>query len=171
MDLDSLVDMYIIEELSKDVDVGAASFFLQKNPGGKLMFTAPWDFDFGFGTFEKAVKNTGMISVEHGGCSWFAALLKQQWFKDMVLARMAELDDDFEATIKAVYAQAEILKPYADENANFWHMYGSRYHGYVDKQVSSYLYSYEEHINFLANWSTERWQIMKDFISTYEPKT
>lgn len=170
VDLQSLVDMYIIEELSKDVDVGAASFFLQKNPGGKLMFTAPWDFDFGFGTFERSVSAEGMISVNKSGCTWFGALLKQQWFRDMVLARMAELDDDFEATIGALRAQAEVLRPYADENAAFWNMYGTRYHDYVDKQVSSRLYSYDEHIDFLVNWTTARWQIMKDFISTYTPE-
>jgi hypothetical protein len=170
VDLKSLVDMYIIEELSKDVDVGAASFFIQKDPGGKLYFTAPWDYDFGFGTFEKAVKNTGMISVNKGGCTWFAALLDQQWFRDMVLARMAELDGAFEETINAVYAKAQVLKPYADENAYFWDMYGNHYHGYVDRQVSSYLYSYDEHVSFLADWSTQRWQNMKDFIKTHQPQ-
>ena len=31
IDIPSLIDMFIIEEFSKDVDVGVASFFVQKN--------------------------------------------------------------------------------------------------------------------------------------------
>ena len=112
-----------------------------------------------------------MISVNKGGCTWFAALLDQQWFRDMVLARMAELEGAFEETLNAVYAKAAVLKPYADQNAYFWNMYGNRYHGYVDKQVSSYLYNYDEHVDFLVNWSTVRWQNMKDFIASHQPKS
>ncbi len=167
VDLQSLIDMYILEELSKDVDVGAASFFMQKSPGGKLYFTAPWDYDFGFGSFDRAKSNVGMISVGKVGCTWFAELLDEQWFRDAVLARMAELDDDFTATMTTLGTTAEMLKADADKNALFWKMYGTKYHPYLENQVSKDLNSYEEHIDFLKTWSTERWQIMKDYIGSY----
>ena len=171
IDLPSFIDMYVLEELSKDVDVGAASCYLYKKADGKLTFTAPWDYDFGFGTFEKAVSYEGMISAKKGGCTWFAALLEQEWFRSAVLARMAELEDDFAGTLSALEEKAAALKPAADENALFWKMYGTRYHGYVDKQVSSALQSYDEHIDFLKNWTTNRWQYMKDFIAAYGTET
>lgn len=45
-DVDSLVDMYIIEEFYKNSDVGHASFYMYKKKGGKLYFGPPWDFDW-----------------------------------------------------------------------------------------------------------------------------
>jgi hypothetical protein len=44
IDLDSCVDMYILLELFKNIDAGW-SLYLYKNPGGKLFFGPPWDFD------------------------------------------------------------------------------------------------------------------------------
>ena len=81
---------------------------------------------------------------------------------------MAEIEDDFMSVLDLVEQTAEQIKPAADESANFWKMYGTRYHGYVDRQVSSDLHSYDEHINFLVNWSTNRWEYMKNFISSYQ---
>ena len=49
VDIDSLVDTYILEEYSKNIDVGWSSFFMYKKAGGKLYFGPPWDFDLAFG--------------------------------------------------------------------------------------------------------------------------
>lgn len=167
IDIPSFIDMYIIEELAKDVDVGAASFFMQKSPGGKIYFTAPWDFDFGFGTYGDAVSYDGMISIGEKGCTWYAALVEEEWFRKEVLNRMTELDDDFKDTLAAVRNKANELESSADKNAVFWNMYGNKFHGYVSSSVSLELYSYDEHINFLINWASIRWDIMKTFFSTY----
>ncbi len=167
IDIPSFIDMYIIEELSKDVDVGAASFFMQKSPGGKVYFTAPWDFDFGFGTYGDAVTYDGMISIGQKGCTWYAALIEEEWFRKEVLDRMTELDDEFKDTLSAVRNKADELESSADQNAIFWNMYGNRFHGYVSSSVSFDLNSYDEHIDFLINWASARWDIMKNFFSTY----
>ena len=167
VDIPSLIDMYIIEELTKDVDVGAASFFMQKSPGGKIVFTAPWDFDFGFGTYGKAVSFENMVSIGREGCTWYSELLEEEWFRKEVLDRMADLDDDFDATLKEIRNKGNELESSADLNANFWDMYGSRFHGYVSSQVSSELNSYDEHIDFLVSWSENRWEYMRSFISSY----
>ncbi|MBP3321631.1 MAG: CotH kinase family protein [Clostridia bacterium] len=157
IDISSLIDMYLLEELSKDVDVGAASFFLHKKEGGKLYFTAPWDFDFGFGTYGPAVSTYGLVSEYDDGSPWFAALVEQEWFRKEVVARMEEIQPAFEATMEAIKAYGESLEGAADMNAMHWDMYGNNFHQYVSSQVSSRLYSYPEHIEFLVEWSTERW--------------
>ncbi len=46
VDIDSLVDMYILEEFYKNSDVGHSSLYLYKKPGGKFYFGPPWDFDW-----------------------------------------------------------------------------------------------------------------------------
>lgn len=56
VDVNSLADVYIINELLCDADVYWSSFFMSVDfgPGGnkKLRFEAPWDFDSG--VFERA---------------------------------------------------------------------------------------------------------------------
>ncbi len=162
VDLASLIDMFILEELSKDVDVGCASFFIQRDVGGKLYFTAPWDFDFGYGTYGPGVNYTGFHSEGSSRCVWFKHLIRQGWFRQAVLERMEELDSAFDLTIKDVKAKGEELYFAGDRNAVFWNMYGNHFHSYVSGQVSSDLHSYQQHIDFLVAWMEARWIWMKD---------
>ncbi len=167
IDLDSLVDMYIIEELSKDCDAGRASFYIQRDVGGKLYFTAPWDFDFGFGTYGQATYTSGLVSSTESCCIWFGMLIEHSWFRNMLLERMEELDTAFKDTLQAVRTKGAELKLDADKSNLFWETYGTNYHQYVSSQVSSKLYSYEEHIDFLVNWAEERWSNLYEIIKNY----
>ena len=64
LDINSLVDMYILHELLEDRDVGFSSFYFALDFGEtgnkKLTYTAPWDFDYAIGnsTWETALKAT-----------------------------------------------------------------------------------------------------------------
>jgi hypothetical protein len=156
--------MFIIEELSKDVDVGCASFFVQKNPGGKLYFTAPWDFDFGFGTYGPAVSYKGFYSEADSRCTWFKSLITKSWFREEVEARLKELTPAFKETCNEVRAKAQEIYISADRSCTFWNMYGNHFHSYVSGNVSSNLYSYDEHIDYLIEWTENRWQWMLDNI-------
>ncbi len=169
IDIPSLIDMYIIEEWSKDCDVGRASFFVQKAAGGKLVFTAPWDFDFGFGTYGPAVNTDWLVSEGNRGvCPWYCLLVEQSWFREAVVQRMEELSEAFAQTIEGIKAQAKTLESAADKNAYFWDMYGRGFHPYVSGQVSSRLYSYQDHIDFLTAWAEERWEILHDILKEFE---
>ncbi|MBQ9467638.1 MAG: CotH kinase family protein [Clostridia bacterium] len=158
VDIPSLIDMYIIEELSKDCDAGRASFYVCKDKGGKLFFTAPWDFDFGFGTYGPATSTDGLVSKGGDCCTWFARLIGCTWFTDAVKNRMSDLLDELEDTVNTVRATGAFLKEDADRNAEFWNMYGTHFHAYVSGDVSRDLTTYDEHIDFIANWTYERWR-------------
>lgn len=164
IDIPSLIDMFIIEEFSKDVDVGVASFFVQKNPGEKLFFTAPWDFDFGFGTYGPAVSYKGFFSESSSRCTWFKALITESWFRSEVEARMKELTPMVEETYTEIRSKAQEIYIAADRNCTFWNLYGNHFHQYISSSVSSDLYSYDEHIDFLIEWMENRWQWMLDNI-------
>ena len=165
IDIPSLIDMYILEEWTKDCDVGRASFFVQKSPGGKLFFTAPWDFDFGFGTYGSATDTTGLVSGRHGAiCPWYSHLVRQEWFRNEVVARMNELQTAFEETIEAVRQKADELEGAIDMNAYFWNLYGQKYHPYVNSQVSRSLHSFDEHIDFLISWAETRWDTLRSIL-------
>ncbi|MDD4773692.1 MAG: CotH kinase family protein, partial [Eubacteriales bacterium] len=50
VDVRSCVDMYILQEFMKNIDVGWSSFFMYiKEDGGKLYYGPPWDFDIAAG--------------------------------------------------------------------------------------------------------------------------
>ena len=165
IDIPSLIDMYIIEELTKDCDVGRASFYVQRNVGGKLYFTAPWDFDFGFGTYGTALSSYGIVSEGSSGCPWYAVLIEQSWFRKEVRERMNKLQSAFEKTLEAVKKKGAELSVDADISAYFWNLYGESYHPYVSRQVSADLYSYDEHLEFLVNWATDRWMFMTEYFA------
>ena len=167
IDIPSFIDMYIIEELSKDCDSGRASFFVQKNSDGKLFCTAPWDFDFGFGTYGPATNYWGLASDGDEICPWYGYLVRQKWFRDEVVARMEELTPALNETLEEIDRKAAELKNAADANAYFWNMYGRSFHQYVSGQVSRSLTSYEEHIEFLKDWTLNRWECLLDALRDY----
>jgi hypothetical protein len=88
--------------------------------------------------------------------------MKQNWFRQEVLARMVELDDDFTQVIADVKAKGADLYIAGDRNATFWNMYGNHFHAYVSGSVSSDLRSYQQHIDFLTAWMEVRWDWMKN---------
>lgn len=167
VDLPSLVDYYIIEEWGKDCDCGRASFFIQRSTGGKLFFTAPWDFDFCFGTYGPATYTTGLVSHGDDCCTWHTALVKHEWFRQLVLDRMEELTPAVNALMGELLVQGAMLTAAADKNDELWNVYGRNYHGYVSSQCSRDCESYGDHIAFLQDWATDRWQALQDELVYY----
>ena len=96
VDLQSLVDMYILHEIICNPDVGWSSFYisLDMTAEGKrqLVFDAPWDFDSCFGIRSGYEANTGFF-VPGRGNPWFEALIGEKWFQARVRARWAALMD------------------------------------------------------------------------------
>lgn len=166
IDIPSFVDMFILQELSKNPDVGVSSFYVQRNRGGKLFLTAPWDFDFGFGTYSESVSPVGLVAdgKDLPSHPWFEALVGQEWFLETVQARMAEVEPLLAATLDSLDALCPLLTPAADRNHERWSIYGEKYAVYVNDQASVKLDSYGEHIEFLINWTNKRWLRMEQAI-------
>ena len=169
VDIDSFVDMFILQELSKDVDGGGASIYFQKKKGGKLTFTAPWDYDFGMGSYGVSVTTKKFVCETGGGNKqnfWLQSLIKQDWFLKRLNDRMLEADEWVQLAIRAVRMQAAVLTPAADRNDRRWHIYGRCYQKYVHRQASKDLDNYQEHIDFLCGWIEQRWTWMKTEVQT-----
>lgn len=159
VDLDSFVDMFILQELSKNPDAGCSSFFMQRDAGGKLYLTAPWDFDFAMGAYSVSVYTGGLVADGEGVQShpWFEFLVTQPWFMELVLARMEEIEPLLEQTLRDVRDQAPLLKQAADDNHARWNLYGQKFSVYPSIQVSTKRKSYRDHVDYLVSWVEERW--------------
>lgn len=72
-DIPSIIDMFLLEEFSKERDAGFASFYLIKEPGGKLRFSCPWDFDLSLGNDSMFRYPKGLVTESDRANPWFAA--------------------------------------------------------------------------------------------------
>ncbi len=103
VDVQSLVDIYILNELFCDADVYYSSFFMTADfgPEGdkKLVFQAPWDFDSGLGNKNRCAEGTGFFAANivpdvNGGPNgggeyetinpWLAVLIYEDWVQESV---------------------------------------------------------------------------------------
>ncbi len=111
VDLQSLVDVYILNEICCDYDLHWSSFYMtldmSENGTKKLTFTAPWDFDTAFGSknSSKYVNTNGSTKYSGlGACEsgeglyaatnrnpWFLLLSREDWFYEMVEDKWAEI--------------------------------------------------------------------------------
>ena len=102
MDLDSLANMLILEELVHNYDVGAGSFFMavdfsEESMYEKLTFLAPWDFNWAYYesgseyfacTFQKVMDD----GYDRSNI-WFITAMKADWFRDIVKDKWKALND------------------------------------------------------------------------------
>ena len=115
VDIPSAVDMYIINEIYRNTDVGSGSFFMYfKEPQGQLYFGPVWDLDGAFGNATREMSTSGFYagySISQSGSIreeeniWFAALTTNAWFREEVVRRWNEVKDTLSASV------GEILKP------------------------------------------------------------
>lgn len=107
VDVRSLVDSYILAELSCDADIYWSSFFMDADFGAggdkKLRFEAPWDFDSSFGNKDRCADGSGFyasnIVYDVNGefeemCNpWLMVLMNEEWYYDLIRERWTELYD------------------------------------------------------------------------------
>ena len=162
VDIDSLVDMYILQEYVKNIDVGFSSFYMYKDVSGKMYFAPPWDFDLGFGN-DKRLDNGSYEGLYVGqgrdgfvqNSKWYIALMDQQWFYELVCQRWAEVSETvIPQVIDAVKAEAERLAPVMEYNYKRWLFMGRFMHQEPDAIVA--LKTYKEHTDYLIKWMEDR---------------
>ena len=105
LDVDSVVNYYLVNEIFKNVDGAAASFYLYKKRGGKLFFGPVWDFDLALGNagYNQANIATGWYIRDY---PWFKRLFEDPAFEAKVKARWKSLKDEGALDYITQYAQA-----------------------------------------------------------------
>ena len=157
IDVDSFIDYYIVQEISKNTDGNLRkSSFITKKKGGKLEMYHLWDFDLTFG-------NTGWLSSPDGfyikdynsacnlGHNWFNRMMKDPAFVRKLQNRWNELYPQFMALTDFIDEQAYILDKAQKENFKVWSI-----HEVVDWVGVPSQGSYEAEVKFLKDFYTER---------------
>ena len=161
VDMDSVVDMYIVQEFAKNIDVGWSSFFMYRDVGGKLTFAPPWDFDLSFGNDARLdggaydglyVGPGGDIMQDH---LWYNALFECEWFRSLVATRWRAVSKTLiPATIRAVKNAADDISADMEKNYEKWDILGKKQQQ-EPRQVYS-LTTYKEHTDYLISWMESR---------------
>lgn len=163
VDMDSLVDTYLLQEFTKNIDVGWSSFFMYREVGGKLIFGAPWDFDLALGndarldngSVDKLYVGTGRKGFAQNH-EWYIELYtNNEWFRELAAERWAEISDTvIVQLIEEVKQMAEYIAPDMEDNYKRWQFFGKKLHQEPPQIVS--LKTYKEHTDYLISWMQNR---------------
>lgn len=114
IDIASLVDNCLVNEVCKNVDAGWDSYYLSKDAGGKLTFGPVWDFDIAFGncgypvTYQTA-EGEGIFSLSDAtqdANPWLCYAMRCDWFRKLLKARWEELLPELQTIPDAIMSEA-----------------------------------------------------------------
>jgi hypothetical protein len=168
IDVNSFIDFFIANEVSKNVDGFRLSTYLYKpkdSDGGKLHMGPIWDFNLGFGNADYCTKGNpeGWVTNFNTLCNgdfwlipfWWNRLNQDATYRSMMAARWAELrEGKFQTSkilsyIDSVYT---VLNVEAQQrNFQRWPVLGT--YVWPNYYVGS---SFQDEVNWLKNWVTNR---------------
>ena len=123
LDVDSFVDHYLVQELTKNQDVFASSTFFTKERGDDLLRSGPvWDFDRSMGTSGAApgvdMGPEGFRARVRG--IWPPRLFQDPTFVDAVAERWQELRSDFLTIPGLLLTKGAELGPAIQNDLALW---------------------------------------------------
>ena len=135
LDLGSYIDMFIIQNIAQNVDIGWSSFYLAFDASAKgakkLIFEAPWDFDWAMGSCYPFKEGMFCIDQDTSGRNttladyvnpWMLLFANCSWFLDLVKDRWAELKQTncFNDLYKAIDVLTNDYSSYFDSEFRMW---------------------------------------------------
>ena len=97
-DLDSFVNMYILQELSGNIDAAQSSFYAVKDSGSdKLVFSPVWDLDLAFGAYVDRFE----VNISDPEIWWAGAIS----YPEPTILTTAYRHEDFREAVRKRWAQ------------------------------------------------------------------
>ena len=161
-DVNSFVDMYILDEVLKSTDVGWQSFYFVKEKGGKVYLTAPWDLEFSSGLNRGDQSYTGMYVSEwfdenlstKTASELFINLMLTDEFKDLVCIRFKEVKEKLIESINNTLDNALLYEDSYDRNYVKYKLLGTQIS--IENYNIYKLKTWREHVEYLRNWIINR---------------
>lgn len=89
IDINSAVDMYLLQLITNDMDYNFSSNYVYKDKAGKIVFGPPWDHDLCYGNH---YQNTSPEDLHIFHLLYELSTIS--WFQDLVVARYDEITSD-----------------------------------------------------------------------------
>ncbi len=169
IDVDSLVNAYIVEELTKNLDPGWDSFYLYRNCGGKLTFGPVWDFDMSSGNVTASEGSVchdtfqfpdglyaGNLAARQDKQQnhWFMAICDQDWFLELVQARWRQVYPSLCDLPEILLSTGACYEAAFERNFDRWRIMRRRLSSEADVILT--MNSCMEQISYLSNWYRQR---------------
>lgn len=171
VDLRSLADAYILNEVACDTDLYWSSFFMDadfgKDGDGKLTFEAPWDFDSAFGNKDRCASGEGFYAANilwdvnnryKTVNPWLTVLMYEDWYQDIIRERWTTVYDEgvFTAAIDNITAESERAADAIGRNYDKWNNIINNQAGSELCARSAACKTQAECAEYLAEWLTTR---------------
>jgi hypothetical protein len=160
IDIESAVDMFLLQLITNDFDNNFSSRFLYKDKDGKIIFGPPWDFDLSYGNhYSDYASDT--IHMNHllyklSSIPWFMNLVKERWSlisgSSGMIDEMIESIDIYQETYGELFESNHEMWAQTRQTTG-WHVI---YH-------QTNINSHEDAVNYLKSWLNAR----ITFINTY----
>ena len=162
LDIDSFVDWYIINEISKNNDAAFyTSCYMHLEKGGKLKMGPVWDFDWAFGgTSLNGNENPEGFWVRYAA-SWYTRLFLDPAFKSQVKKRFKDYYLNRQQIYDRIDKEADrIVEKIAEDNRK-WNQLLGKDQNPDDERVKEV---YMEKVEELKNWIEVRLKWMNNHI-------
>lgn len=170
VDVDSFVDMYLLQLVTKNTDVGFSSFYYVLDTDGRVACTWPWDFDIAMGNDGRLDngaftgfypgKNYWLDQQNH----WFDTLMQKEWFVEEVRNRFAAIGE--EMVIAAIEEIDALTGAYGDEferNFERWPCFGQKLN--VEPDEVRLLPDFNSHVEYLKEWLAGRYEYLDGYFT------
>jgi len=158
IDIDSFVDWYLINEISKNNDSQFySSCYMTLIPGEKLIMAPLWDYDLAFGNSRlNGTENPEGFLIKNS--SWMSKMFDDPEFVDKVKNRFLYFYYQKDQLINFSNELSEKLKQSRIENNKRWNTLGKL----VWPNYAYKFSSFEEEQNYLNNWINDRFEWLKN---------
>ena len=174
VDLASAVDIYLINEVYRNNDVDWSSFFMYfKEPQGKLFFGPVWDLNLAFGNSSEQTSTSGLIAghiisttgkYKGDRNAWLAALLTNDWFRQMAAERWEQIKDRLKATAEEEIANVKSHIGELEKNFEVWDVLNTALG--QEPEATLGFDSCLENIEYVENWLNARFDWLDGYYSS-----
>ncbi|MEC7186486.1 MAG: CotH kinase family protein [Bacteroidota bacterium] len=177
IDIDSFVDFFIINELTKNIDGYRLSTYLNKDYNGKLKMGPIWDFNLAFGNADycDAANTQAWLYNFNRVCPgdlwqvpfWWRKLMESVYFKERLkekwqLYRSTELSDGSIDSLIDSYVEYLDTNTMISQNFYVWPILGK--YVWPNYFIGS---SHNQEIDFLKGWISQRLNWMDGQINNF----
>ena len=156
IDLESFVDYFIINELTKNIDAYRLSAFLHKDTGGKIHMGPVWDFNYSFGLTQnnEGYSHKGWVYQSEAVPFWWAQLITKKQFKFLLKKRWDYLQKhqlSLEKIVDTIDQYTKMLEPAQQRNFTRWDILGQK----LGVRATS-VENFDEEIKNMKIWIQQR---------------
>ena len=153
IDVDSFVDWYLINEISKNNDaIFFSSVYMNYVQGGKLKMGPIWDFDIAFGNINYN-NNEKIDGFYVKNAPWIERLFQDKFFVEKVKSRYNYFYNNKNTIIDKSNYYSEQLAQARFNNENIWNVLGK--------------YVWPNNVTFNSSWSSSPFKEEQNYLNSW----